>query len=430
MNRLVATALFDPGQGSFFAGADPRTGESWRVHGGVPGDRVVLAPRDEDPGWAGIARILEPGPGRRPAACPLAGECGGCPWMQIEAGRQRALRRARLTARFRDLGLGLPEDGVASIFAASEVRYRYRARFQCAFENRGGRIGFHRTGARDLLDVADCPVLAPRLQAAYSLLRGLLLEIHPRDLTGFELTLLPEAAGGLLYLNPRDRAPLDWPRLGELLLEGAAGALAGVAVRLPAHDARPEILGPPFIRGRTPGGQPVATPARGFLQAHLEAADRLVETVVRLAGAGPGMRIAELYAGSGLLGWGLAAAGAEVRAWELDRQAVAAAQSLPAPPRGTLRLEWGNAGAWPLAGSAGNEEVWVADPPRSGLGGAARTWAASGPEVLVLVSCHFPALAGDARELRRGGYRLQGLAQVDMFPQTPFTETVLRLVRG
>lgn len=427
MDRPFVTTLFDPGAEAFFAGKDPSGGPVWRVHGGVPGDRAILIPREHDPGWADIQEILEPGPGRRNPACPLVGTCGGCPWMHIGQTGQMEIRRARLARLFRAQGIRLEEEQIRSFPSPAELGYRYRARFQCDLAGSGGRIGFHRAGARDLLDVPTCPVLAPPLHAAYHAARKLLLKILPPDLTGFELTVLPRAPGALLYLNPRDLAPVSWPGLGESLLAETGGELAGVAVRLEKNGPRPEILGPSFITGQTPGGQPVAAPARGFIQANLGAADVLTRQVVRLSGAAPGMRIAEVFAGSGLLSWAMAAAGAQVRGIERDGMAVAAGQQLPTPPTGSLSLEQADASTWPGGDQLATEDVWVADPPRSGLGRLAQRWAKQGPPVIVLVSCHSPALAQDAAVFSEMGFSISEVIQIDLFPQTPFTETIVRL---
>ena len=75
-------------------------------------------------------------------------------------------------------------------------------------------------------------------------------------------------------------------------------------------------------------------------------------------------------------------------------------------------------------------DVAVVDPPRAGLAGrAVRRLLELAPPVLVYVSCHPATLAENARAFVDGGYRLEWVQPVDMFPQTPHIEAVARFVR-
>ena len=67
------------------------------------------------------------------------------------------------------------------------------------------------------------------------------------------------------------------------------------------------------------------------------------------------------------------------------------------------------------------------DPPRAGLSWAVRQWLLdSRPHRLTYVSCHPGALARDLRRLSEA-YRIEGVAVLDLFPQTGHVEAVARL---
>jgi 23S rRNA (uracil1939-C5)-methyltransferase len=75
-------------------------------------------------------------------------------------------------------------------------------------------------------------------------------------------------------------------------------------------------------------------------------------------------------------------------------------------------------------------DLVVADPPRAGLGErVARGLAKMGARRLTYVSCDPATLARDLATLTTGGYRVERVHLVDLFPQTYHIETVVELVR-
>jgi 23S rRNA (uracil1939-C5)-methyltransferase len=75
-------------------------------------------------------------------------------------------------------------------------------------------------------------------------------------------------------------------------------------------------------------------------------------------------------------------------------------------------------------------DLIVVDPPRAGLGGpVASALAKLGAPRLTYVSCDPATLARDLVPLTTGGYRLEQVHLVDLFPQTYHIETVVELVR-
>ena len=75
-------------------------------------------------------------------------------------------------------------------------------------------------------------------------------------------------------------------------------------------------------------------------------------------------------------------------------------------------------------------ELVVVDPPRAGLGDkVAKTLAKTGAARIVYVSCDPATLARDLQVLLLGGYKVQSVDLIDLFPQTFHIETVVRLGR-
>ena len=70
----------------------------------------------------------------------------------------------------------------------------------------------------------------------------------------------------------------------------------------------------------------------------------------------------------------------------------------------------------------------VADPPRAGLGPeVAADLVRIQAQRLSLVSCDPSTLARDLRKLIDGGYAIESIAMIDLFPQTFHLETVVKL---
>ena len=72
----------------------------------------------------------------------------------------------------------------------------------------------------------------------------------------------------------------------------------------------------------------------------------------------------------------------------------------------------------------------VADPPRAGLGAPVTEHLLRlAPPQLVLVSCDPATLARDLSVLTAGGYSIQSVSLLDLFPQTFHMETIVKLSR-
>jgi tRNA/tmRNA/rRNA uracil-C5-methylase (TrmA/RlmC/RlmD family) len=216
-----------------------------------------------------------------------------------------------------------------------------------------------------------------------------------------------------------------------------------VPVHLPAGgEPRPAAGGEPgpTVGGGLRGGgadAPVAgvaqgvvdiafrVPAGAFWQVHQSAPGALADAVLA-AGAEtlsrPGAIVWDLYAGVGLFSVPLAVAGARVWAVEADplagRAARRAAHGLP-----DLHLQPGDVEA--EFGALPPPDLVVVDPPRRGAGRKVCAGIVqAGPGIVVYVACDPAALARDAATLIAGGYRMDEIVGLDMFPHTHHVECV------
>jgi 23S rRNA (uracil1939-C5)-methyltransferase len=167
-----------------------------------------------------------------------------------------------------------------------------------------------------------------------------------------------------------------------------------------------------------------------FFQVNTGVAETLVELVLAWLSPSPGDTVLDAYCGVGLFTLPLADRAGSVIAVELDPGATEDL-ILNLGERENVDVIEGPV-EMVLPDLVADEPLHsaVVDPPRQGLNVAViDALVASGPPRLVYVSCDPATLARDVKRLSRGGYTLDDVQPLDMFPQTFHVETVARLTR-
>lgn len=382
----------------------------------VAGDRVRVRFGEGDGKGEGVRaellEILEPGPGRQVAPCRHFGRCGGCTLQHMDDAAYAAWNSGMVRGALERVGLA---EVTLEPPARTPAGARRRARF--AALKRGKRVwfGFNERQSHRLVDLEECPILAPRLFALVEPLRTMLADLLPDG--GDADVVLTDLEGGadLLLVGPRslDRAAR------EALVAFEPDRIARIAWQ-PTDRAAPEPVAnrrPAFIRF---AGVPIQPPPGAFLQASAEGEAALVAAV--RAGVGPAARIADLFAGIGTFSIPLAQQAA-VHAVEGDEAAVAALGRSVQGLR--LTVERRDLFENPLGVKELNRyDAVVFDPPRAGAAAQAAQLAGSKVPRVVGVSCNPASFARDARVLVDGGYRLVKVRPVDQFLWSAHVEVV------
>lgn len=379
----------------------------------LPGERVRIA---VTPGGdrALLLAVLKPSPERIEPVCPHFGVCGGCALQHLESGAYLDWKRAIVVAALKARGLEAHVEKVRPVPLGS----RRRASLALGRGKDGTRIGYRRARSHQLIDIAVCPVLSPRIVARLAKLKAALAPLlgGKREAR----VSVTETLGGL-----------------DLVLEGARpkaaalGTFAGEAASLGV--ARLTIDGESIGPVRAPeielAGVSVRLPPGAFLQASSEA-EAVMAGLVR-DGVGDAKRIADLFAGLGTFTFALARQAA-VDAFEQDEAALhalaEAARKTPGlKPVRTFARDLFRA---PLGAKELNAyEAVVFDPPRAGAAAQATMLAKSDVPRVVAVSCDPGTLARDLRILVDGGYRVVRIVPVDQFLFSPHVEVVAHLER-
>jgi 23S rRNA (uracil1939-C5)-methyltransferase len=383
------------------------------VRGAAPGDLVEAEVTGEGRfEHARTLRVLQAGPARVEAPCPIVEWCGGCPLQHVAYEAQLAAK-GELTADALERIGGFPRGSyelAAIVESPQRFRYRRRARLHRAGQ---GKWGFAQAGRVDVTPVAACLLFEPLLEELADVVRA------AGDLPGvLDVGLLAGESKGALDLRPEGAVTPG-------LRQRAARLLANKRVR--GITLGTEVLGDPVI-----ADAPLRNGARlrarpdTFAQANRGAVPLLQQATA--AALGDAARVLELFCGSGTLTLPLLS----------NTRAVTAVESA-GPALALLRRSADEAGlpVKLIAGDAaeiartfdGPLDAALLDPPRTGAAGAVMALAALKPPRIVYVSCDAPTLARDGKLLASAGYALTHAVPLDLFPQTAHFEIVATFER-
>lgn len=367
----------------------------------APGDVVEPDSRGR------LARVVSPGPSRVVPPCPHFGVCGGCAVQHIARDAYLAWKQGLVAAALAQRGFD--EVAVEPIVAVPPGTRR-RAQFKARRTRDAVLLGFYERDSHTIVDVRECPLLVPALQALLPRLRGALAKLM-RDGESAELHLT--AIGSAIDLALKWKRPRD----AAVLMDLAAFASALGVVRLAWNGEVQAQTETPVMRI---GKFTVALPPEAFLQP-TEQGERTLQSLV-LAGIGNAKNVADLFSGIGTFALAIAD-GRGVHAVESDPAMNAA---LAVASRGTrVTTEARDLFRRPLLpADLARFDAVVLDPPRPGASAQVKALAASKVPRLVYVSCNPASFARDARTLVDGGYRLLKVQPIDQFVWSAHTELI------
>lgn len=370
------------------------------VPGTLPGEKVraTLTRRRRRYAEAVLDSVLEPSPHRVEPFCPLNSVCQGCCYQHVDYAEEVRLKQSQLVDQMTHLG-GLTDVPCESPVPSPDARgYRNKIVLHTQHSQHGNRLGYFGADNRTVLDVESCPL-------AVNAINGLLRTVRadsrtPRFLRQHRgLTLRHTANDGAVSWWDKPRA--DAPRLFEETCLGT-----------------------------------VRVPRGAFFQVNMAVADLVLEYVMGiLRGIAPGYAI-DLYCGVGMFALAAAKAGVtNVLGVDADDRATRAAHRNAAKLELTglefVNAQVGEVAREALAAVSGDATTLILDPPRKGLDeGVVTAIGAERPANVIYVSCAADTLARDTAALGQQGYRLVNARLFDMFPRTPYFETVAWFAAG
>lgn len=377
----------------------------------LPGEFVAA---EIDGNRGRLVDILQAAPERADPICGHFGVCGGCALQHLDWHLYLEWKRRRIIEALSMEGIEAPIEAVR----AFGPRSRRRATFAAEKTGKALKFGLRRAQSHEIVELRQCPVLLPRIEAALPALRELLAALLAQ---GEARVLVTACDNGLDVTIDAARAGLRrmTPAIGQ------AAEASGI-IRITHADDPVFSAAAPKV---TIAGAAVDLPPGAFLQASAEA-----EAAMAAIGAetvGKARKIADLYSGLGAFSFALARKAA-VTAVELDRRLLAA---LAAGARSTqglkpIRTLARDLAREPLSPTELNGfDAVLFDPPRAGAPAQARALAKSRVRTIVAVSCNPASFAKDARALIEGGYTLERLVPIDQFVYSAHIELVAAFSR-
>lgn len=121
----------------------------------APGDlvQVSISEKHKNFSIAEIDKVLEPGPSRVQAPCPVFGRCGGCQWQHLSYEEQLKQKQQIVETAFSKAKLQVEK---FETIAASSRDYNYRNRIQLHWQK--GHIGYYARKSHDLVAIDSCPI--------------------------------------------------------------------------------------------------------------------------------------------------------------------------------------------------------------------------------------------------------------------------------
>ena len=413
----------------------------------VPGQKVRfrIAKLKQGKGEGTLLEVLERAPQEVESACPHFGICGGCVYQTLPYEEQLNLKAKQVKAlldpvagEYKFLGiLGSPK----------ALEYRNKMEFSFGDEVKGGELalGLHKRGSfYDIVDVRNCTLVHPDFRKILACVLDYCREqgftyYHKMRHVGFLRHLLVRRAEktGEILVNLVTTSQLDVsmePLKDKLLALPLEGMFAGILHSINdgladvVRSEKTEVLyGQEFFYEEILGLR-FKISTYSFFQTNSLGAEVLYSQAREFIGEGNRKVVFDLYSGTGTIAQLMAPAAEKVIGVEIIEEAVEAARE-NAADNGLTNCEFIAGDVLKVLDTIEEKpEYIILDPPRDGIHPKAlQKIIAYGVERMVYISCKPTSLARDLEALTAGGYKVDKVVCVDMFPQTANVETIALL---
>ncbi len=371
------------------------------IRGVLPGEVVTarIIKQRKNYAEAELISIDEPSPFRIEPICPLAKTCPGCTYQQIDYEEELRIKEAQFKDLLHRIGHIEEPPCLPPVPSPLPLGYRNKITLHASCDFTISAVKGHRTSLgyfaldnRSVIDIPSCPLAVDDINHQLQKLRDDREFISGLN-DGMNLSLRYTKAGGAVFwaegTHPEDTRLTEETCLG-----------------------------------------PVQVSYKSFFQVNLQIADALIRRVMEIISEIQPAAVIDLYCGIGLFALAAGKAGVPaVLGIDRNKSAIRAARKNARNlDLHGLRFEIMTArdglkyGLTPLKPE---ETTLIVDPPRAGLPKEIIALIAEyKPSTMIYISCAPDTLARDAARLSSAGYRIESTQIFDMFPRTPYFESI------
>lgn len=389
-----------------------------------------------------LMEVVEPSPHRMEPRCPVYAKCGGCAFGHVTYEEELRIKERHVADALTRLG-GLKEVPLRPILGMGQPeRYRNKGAFPYGMTDKGPAFGFYAPRSHRLVPVQDCLIEQESVCRAVNAIqtwaeqnhitpydegtgKGCLRHAVARMTTSGELMAVIVTRGDL----PHKKELIDAMSFADSVYWNRNDRNTNVIF----GDRFTQLSGRPTLR-ETLCGLDFEVSPRSFLQVNPVQTQRLYGAALELLSPQPDETVADVYCGIGTISLLLAQKAGQVIGIEVVPEAVENAKEnaarngiqnasfLCAPAEEALPK---------LVAEGRTVDCLTVDPPRKGCEPQViDAILASGARRMVYVSCNPATLARDVKLLTAGGFTVQTVQPVDMFPRCGHVETVVLLTRN
>ncbi|PLX97471.1 MAG: 23S rRNA (uracil(1939)-C(5))-methyltransferase RlmD [Desulfuromonas sp.] len=395
-----------------------------------------------------LSKVIKKSPQRVFPGCQLAAECSGCSLIHQGYPFQLEFKTEMIRDALSHYAT-LNQVKIHDIWAAKDTfGYRTNAKLAVAKVRGKAQIGLYKRASHEVLDIGNCPQQHPLINRIIAALRE---EIEKQDIYVYNpvtrrgllryvaIRVSPQSNKALVTLVCTERNYREMTHLAKWLKKKAP-EIVGIHQNINASAGNvvfgtttAKIIGGSDLIDQIGDIRLRLSPTSFFQVNHTQAA-RIYALVQQWAALTSQDKALDLYCGVGGIAMHLATSGAHVLGIEINEEAIfnakAAAQLNELPNCRFIAADATQA-VQDLHQELQQLKVAVVNPPRSGCSEEViATLGQLQPETLIYVSCNPYTLGRDLHLLTQQGFQVEELQPVDMFPQTPHVESVVRLTRA